>query len=422
MPSFQYTATTATGEKKTGTIDAPDRKQALQRLQGERLRVTDLRHGHAGDDVAAQAARVDSTDKLALASEQLDKIGPSAGAKLACAFFAKVLQLHGSGMPLGDAVRLLSSRTSDPLLTVLTSRLWRDLSEGRSLAAALALYPRIFDPAMIHLVEAGETTGNLCPVLQNLITSLEESASLRRRILGGLAYPGFVCCIAFGVVCLFIFFLLPRIQGMMQSMGQQMSLSARILIGFSDAFLHWGPFVAAGLVIAAMSIRRWRKTEEGRRKTDEMLLKLPVIGGICVHTDACRISNLLGTLIESGVNTTEALRMTEKAVQNTVTRERFAAARVMINDGAAFSLALRKHAVLPDLDLDILSVGEGTGSLVRSFHEIHKNHSAELNAQFKMLTSVISTVALLGAFTLVGLLAIGIVSSVLSLSQGILGR
>ncbi len=421
MPSFQYRATTPSGETKTGVIEAPDRRHALLRLQAERLKVSDLRLGKGTDDEPA-AARVDATDKLAVAAQKLDKIGPIAGAKLACTFLSKLLQLHGSGMPLGDAVRLLSSRTSDPLLTVLTSRLWRDLSEGRSLAASLALYPKVFDAAIIHLIEAGETTGNLCPVMQNIITSLEDSAALRRRILMGMAYPAVVCTVAFGVVCLFVFYLLPRIQGMMQSMGQQMSLSAKILIGFSNAFLHWGPFVAVGLVIGTLSLIRWRKTEEGRRTSDDWLLKIPVIKGICLHTDLCRISNLAATLIESGVNTTEALRMTEKAIQNTVLRERFAAARVMINDGAAFSLALRKHAVLPELDLDILAVGENTGSIVKAFKEIHKNHTSDLNLQFKVLTGVISTGALAFAFTLVGLLALGIVSSVLQLSQGVLGR
>ena len=182
------------------------------------------------------------------------------------------------------------------------------------------------------------------------------------------------------------------------------------------------PFILGALVIGALSIHRWRKTPEGRRKTDEWILKIPIVGKICRNIDVCRMTNLTSTLIESGVNTTEALRMTERSIQNTVLRENFSAARIMINDGAAFSLALRKHAVLDDTDLDILSIGESTGNIARSFKEIFKNHTQDLDSEFKILIRTVAGVAMGSAFGLVALLALGIVTSVLQLSQSIMAR
>jgi type II secretory pathway component PulF len=137
--------------------------------------------------------------------------------------------------------------------------------------------------------------------------------------------------------------------------------------------------------------------------------------------DICHISNLCATLLESGLNTTETLRMTERTITNTVVQSRFNAARSLINDGASFSNAFRRYAVLPDLDLDLLSVGENTGNIAKSFREIYKMHSQQLTEQFQLLTILITGGALGTAFMLVAILAISIVLSVLGMSKSLLG-
>jgi type II secretory pathway component PulF len=111
--------------------------------------------------------------------------------------------------------------------------------------------------------------------------------------------------------------------------------------------------------------------------------------------------------------------MTERSIQNTVVQSRFSAARMLINDGASFSNAFKHYHVLPDLDLDLLSVGENTGNIAKSFREIYRNHSRELSEQFRLLTVLITTGALGCAFVLVAILALGIVSAVLNMSKSL---
>jgi type II secretory pathway component PulF len=272
---------------------------------------------------------------------------------------------------------------------------------------------------MINLVEAGESTGNLVPVLENLIAHLEESADLKKKVYGGLAYPIFICTLAFGVLLLFLYFLLPRIEVMMKGMGSDMPFLTTLLINTANFAVHWGIFIVIGAIMVGAGVASWRRTPPGRAATDSFLLRLPVLKYIFSNIDICRVSNLCATLLESGLNTTETLRMTERSIGNVVFQSRFSAARSLINDGASFSNAFKRFQVLPDLDLDLLSVGENTGNVSKSFREIYKSHSRQLSEQFHLLTIMITGGALGLAFSLVTILALGIVSAVMNMAKAI---
>jgi type II secretory pathway component PulF len=453
MPTFSYRAVSAKGETQTGVMEAPDRKGVHQRLTARQLRPMEItaKDGEATAAAALTASMDNSAAKSAAATTKaaakavpvrsaaaakagLSKaassraaaaklLGPEdfKGEKVALAFLKKLFQLHSGGMPLGDAIRLLSIRVTDPQQASLAARIWKDISEGRTLANAMRGYPKSFDTSSIHLIEAGESTGNLAPVVENLIQHLEEKAVLRKKILHGLAYPAFICALAFGVVLLFLFFLLPRIRLMMQSMGGKMTFMTSLLIGTSEFGVKWGwIFVLLGFG-AALYIWHIRKKPAGRAQTDSWSLRLPFLKYIFINSDICRVSNLCATLLESGVNTTEALRMTEKAINNTIIQSRFAAARSLINDGASFSNSFKLHHVLPDLDLDLLAVGENTGNIAKSFREIYRNHTIELTDQFEKLTVIIAGGALGFAFLMVAVLALSIVTSVFAMANSLTG-
>jgi type II secretory pathway component PulF len=428
MPTFSYRALNAKGEAQTGVMEAPSRSVVIQKLTGQKLKPIDI----SAKGGAAAAASV-SQAKDSVVSDAVTPLKPAGptkilepeefkGSKHALAFLKKLYQLNGGGMPLGDSIRLLSVRVSDPKQSSIATRIWKDISEGRTFANAMRNYPKSFDTATVHLVEAGETTGNLVPVLKNVIDNLEEQAGLKKKIMGGLAYPLFVCTLAFGVMLLFLYFLLPRISDMMHSMGGELPLMTRMLINTSTFTAHWGWALFLVMAMIATAIYRWRQTPEGRAATDGWLLKTPFLKSIFWNVDICHIANLCATLLESGLNTTETLRMTERTVTNTIVQSRFNAARTLINDGATFSNAFRRFGVLPDLDLDMLSVGENTGNIAKSFREIYKLHSQQLTEQFQILTIVITGGALGTAFILVAILAVSIVLSVLGMSKSLLGH
>lgn len=342
--------------------------------------------------------------------------------KLALPFLKRLLQLHEAGLPIGDTLRILQTRLQNPQLRDLAIGLWKDLSEGKSLGSAMKAYPNVFSEDMIYPLEAAESTGDLAPVLRDIIRMLTEREQLKKKIIAGMAYPIFVTLAAMAVVVFFLFFLLPRIEGMLTSMGGHLTLPARILIGFSNVLLYGIPFTLIGSGCTAIILRHVRKNSpQAQQKIDRFLLTLPILGTILQYTDICRVSNLLATLLRSSVNLTEAMRLTERTIRNSFLRAQYQEARSKINDGVAITTAFqtKDHPLFTDLALDIMMVGENTGNLHESFQEVYKLHNQELDTRLNRLTTLITSGALGFAFFLVGILALGIVSSIMQFTTTI---
>ncbi|WP_309385483.1 type II secretion system F family protein [Cerasicoccus frondis] len=429
MPSFSYKGIDSGGATVNGVVEAVDRKQALRKIRAGKVRPIDVKMGKGkAGALKAKPVKGNAEETESFTASSSDKKSRRLFArnrpsrKQALPFFRKLYQLHKSGMPIGDAMQIMSQRMGDPALKDLSNAVYRDLSEGRTLASSMRAMPEYFEPTMAYLIEAGEATGNVQPILENIIDHLQRKAALQKEVQAAMAYPVMICLVALGVVALFLFYLLPRIQNMLDSMGGELNLAARIMIGGADFALVQGPFIAVALFVVALSIVSWRKTEKGRFATDAWALKLPIISGLYYNADICRVSNILYVLLSNGVNTTESLRLAENTLQNKVLVGKYVAARTMVNDGAPFSAAFKRYGLLPDLDQDILSIGENTGSLAPSFNEIYNTHSEELSNRLSVLTKLIAGLALGFAFTLVFVLTLAIVMSILNMTQSIMAR
>ncbi len=421
MPAFYYRGIDSSGKASSGTLEAVDRRQVIQKLRAQKIQPLEIRLKKSGGRGKAQPEDLGATAEAKEPRASFTARFKS-NSRLALPFFRKLYQLHNSGMSIGDAVSLMTQRMTDPGLKELCARIYKDLSEGRTLAVSMRSQPETFDVMMAHLIEAGEATGNVVPILKNLIEHLESKAELKAKMISALVYPVFLILVALGVVGMFLFFLLPRIRSMLDALGEGLNLPARILIGFSEFLLKDGPFVLGALALAFAFIIQWRKSEKGRYVTDRWLLKLPVIKGLAYNSQICRMTNVLGILLGNGVNTTESLRLAENTVSNRVMLERYRGARAMINDGAPFSAAFKRYQLLPDLDLDILSIGENTGSLVSSFAEVYAMHADELESKIKFSTSLVAGLALGSAFVMVAILTLGIIMSILNVSQNLMNQ
>lgn len=331
-------------------------------------------------------------------------------------FLQALSDLTASGMPAGEAVRLLSQRLKEPRLRALCAELWERLGEGQSLSRALETLPTVFDPQTTNLVAAGEATGNLKEVLQRLIQHFTEQKELRQKLTTALAYPLFICLVAIGVILFFIFFLLPRLQTLLSSLGGKLPLSTQILVGLSNFLLHYGVLVIIAGVLAVGLFWRWRSTEAGRVTTDAWLLRLPLSGSFLINSTIHNFSQTLAVLLENGVTTAEALRMTERTITHRTLRTAFRDATDRVLEGESLSRSLGKTGCFPDLVLDRLSVGESTGSLAPSLRDLARTYQQALNRQIQSFTTIMSSGVLLFAFSFVAFLAYAIVSAVFQVS------
>lgn len=422
MAKFDYKARKREGTVVSGQLEASDRRAAMRRLQADNLTPILLRDGSAKSGSAlgklGEKMRVlTATKGPNKADPPTARTGSAKRERIGLAVMKRLLELHGSGLPAGDSIRILSQRLNDKEQKALVTALWRDLSEGGTLAGAMARQPKYFSGSVSYVIEAGEATGSLAPILRKIIEYLEEKQAIRKKMLASMTYPAFICTVALGVVILFVTVLLPQIQGMLERLGGEMTWSARILIDGSALLIQGGPFILIALVIGVLGLQQWRRSESGLKMTDRWLLRIPLVGKIFFYSDLFQSGSLIATLLESGINTTETLQLTERTVTNLELRERFRTARSQVNEGLSIAQAFRRNQFMPDLAVDILTVGEDTGNLGQSMNEITRGFRDELSRRLAMLTSIVSTGALTAAFILVALIAMGIVTSVFQVSK-----
>jgi type II secretory pathway component PulF len=419
MPRFAYTARDRSGQPVSASIDAPSRKDALRLLAARGLqpvRVDEASVARPGPKKTSAATAVSASS--ARPSPKAARAG--AAKKLSRAdrlpFLQALEDLISSGLSAGEGLRLLSQRIQEPKLKALCAGLWDRLSEGATLSRAMSDFPEVFDNSSINLIQAGEATGSLHDVLNRLITHLTEQRELRNQLLAALAYPVFMMFVACAVILFFLFFLLPRLQGLLTSLGGKLPTSTRILVGISDFALHYGIFVAGAAVLGAVMFWRWRATTPGRLATDAWILKLPLAGKFAVSQTVLAFSQTLSVLLENGITTAEALKMTGRQITNVIHKRAFAEATDRVLEGENLSRALLRTDCFPPLVLDQMAIGENTGNIVPSLKKISTSYRKGVSGQLSLFTKVIASAVLLGVFVFVGFLAFAIVSAVFQLS------
>ena len=415
MPTFAYIARDRAGKSSNGTLEAASRKDVLRILTARGLQPTQIDERSGGRPAAGGAAKATAAERKARKKDLISKLTR----RERLPFLQALYDLTSSGLSAGESVRLLAMRLQDPMLRALCAGLWDRLSEGASLSQALNDFPAVFDASGINLIQSGEATGNINDVLERLISHLTEQQQLRRQMLNALAYPIFMLFVSGGVIIFIITFLMPRLEALLQSLGGKLPLSTRILVGFSGFAMHYGLILIGAAIFGGISFWRWRATKAGREKTDAMMLRLPFVGQFLLSQTVLSFSQTLSVLLENGITTVEALRMTERQIGNTEHRKSFKEATERVMEGEALSRALQRTGWLPPLVLDQLSVGENTGNLVPSLKKISTNYQKMIAAMVNTYTSVLTNTILMCVFAFVGFIAFAVVSAVFQLSSSI---
>jgi type II secretory pathway component PulF len=413
MPRFAYTARAADGSMVTATLEASSRKEAARLLSSRSLQPISLQESGGGPTKAAPAAAAGVSSWRSLLSSGGSR---EFSAELQLPFLQSLVDLIGSGLPAGEAVRLLSQRLQEPRQRALCTALWEKLSGGLPLSQAMEALPTVFATHSVNLIAAGEATGNLREVLERLIQHYTTQQEMRRTLTAALAYPVFICTVAVGVILFFVFFLLPRLQTLLTSLGGHLPWATRLLVGLSDIILHYGIVVVAVVGLLTVVIWRWRHTAAGRLTIDTWLLRMPVAQHFVTGATIHNLSQTLAVLLENGVTTAEALKMTERTIANRALQNAFHDATGRVLEGESLSQSFAKTGCFPPLVIDRLSVGESTGQLAPSLRGISHTYQGELTRQIRVFTQVISSGVLLCAFAFVAFIAYAIVSAVFQVS------
>ena len=417
MAEFSFSAKDTTGQTVSNSIQAADRKEAIRKIRARGLTPLHVNSSTASTSKNSSIQQNSKTNKAVKKGKPMKAVKISRRHGLP--FLKNFYELHKSGLPIAEALRILNKRIKDPAQATITKNLLRNVQEGKSLSDSLADIGNVFDGSTINLIGAGEMTGNLHEVLARLIDYMENRRELRNKVIGSLIYPCILLFAAVAVVIFFLFGLMPRMQALFDSLGGQLPIATRLLLGLADFFLYAGPFIAVGGFLIMASLWRWHKTEKGGLVIDRFLLRIPLLGNMIIYAETTQITQTLGLLLENGVTTVEAFKLTGRTIGNSYISQEFKVVRQKVSEGTAVTKALENMDIMPEIMLDLISVGENTGNLVPSFYEVTKMFQKRLEQILNTLTGVISLGALLFAFMFVALIAFGIVSAIFGVSQSL---
>jgi len=423
MPSFDYTAKTRDGVKKSGQVDATDRRGALVAV--ESLGLVPL--------VVTQSTAA-SKKALAMKNKGYNKGGKAAPAKPKKAFklsrpnhmssrevllfTGELCDLIEGGMTLGNALNCLSGRGSpDDGPQQIVTALRDSIIEGATFSGALEKFPKIFGSVYVNMIRAGEASGDIVGVLRRLITHYERQQEVRAKVTGAMIYPCIVLVMAFGVAVFAIFWLLPQFAPLFEQMGEGgLPRSTRMLLGISEWCKKYFIYLAIAAVAGGISLNRWIRTPSGARRWDSLKLKMPLVKGIVASAIFANFARTLQSLLENGVPIVQALKITSQTSGNTVIGDALMNARDRVTDGTTISGPLAQSGIFPQTAIDLMAVGEQTGDMPAALGHIAKRFENELNKNVHAFTVALEPIMIFVVAIIIAFVAISVMQAVLSMN------
>ncbi|MDR1401882.1 MAG: type II secretion system F family protein [Puniceicoccales bacterium] len=332
-------------------------------------------------------------------------------------FFEKLTKMVSSGLTLTDSISSIDKRTKSAAEKMLTSSVLADILAGVSFSDALRRVGGKIDGNVYSIILIGESSGNLAKALADVTSLLKSNNALKKQLISSLIYPSFLICLVIGVMMLFTFVLMPGMKSFISDLGGKIPSMVKFLESMANCFVYLIPAAIIAIIVAIIALPRIRKTKIGRYKTDAILLKIPPFSSIVSLVMKTNLSNLMATLLGNGINTSEALELAQLSISNKVLLEQFINAKNDILDGKTVCASFEKYRILDGEACDFIEIGEKTGDLAVSFRDIHKIYADDLKSSLKKIVISISATAMAVAFTLVGLLAFGIVQTIMGASN-----
>jgi len=268
-----------------------------------------------------------------------------------------------AGLPLVQCLDILAGQQANKALAEILRGVRRTVEGGSTLANALREYPKVFDDLFTNMVEAGEAGGILDGVLQRLSTHIEKAVKLRRAVKSALIYPTVVVFIAGSVITLLLWKVVPIFATLFAGLEVALPLPTRIVIGLSNAVASFALPAVIFLGLAGYGVKLFYGTPQGRLLIDRIILRLPLVGNLMRKISVGMFTRTLGTLISSGVPMLEAMEITARTSGNAVVEKAVLQVRRAIETGRTIVDPLRETGVFPNLVVQMIGVGEQTGSL-----------------------------------------------------------
>ena len=316
-----------------------------------------------------------------------------------------------AGIPILTGLDLLARDTTNRTLQRTLEAVAEQLREGSPVGDALDQHPKVFPRAYRSMVRSAELTGNLDSVLDRLTIYVEREVDARRRISSAMTYPAVIVVLSIAVSTLLVTFVLPKFRVFFASFNQELPLPTRMLLAISDGLRSWWWAILIGVVAAVVAMAAYLRTENGKYARDRVLARLPVLGRAVRYSIVERFARVLSAMLKAGVPLGEAMDVAGAATNSRPAMKSLAGAREQMLSGEGISGPLADTGLFPAAAVQMMRVGEDTGSLDDQLDVLADFYERELDEKVKQLTALMEPAVLLVMGGLVGFVALALVSA-----------
>lgn len=418
MPQFSYKARRKTGEVVQGVLDVADRPAALVQIERLGLFPVMVEGARGGAAIAAPGEKEGGKRSLLPAFTQRRRQRRPKLQELAT-FTQQMANLLNSGMPLTVALNSMTHLESKGIPSDVSKALKQEVMEGRSLSDAMSKQKIIFSDLYVNMVRAGEQSGALVDVLRRLSDHFNRFAEVQSKFKSALIYPAVVASVGIGIVIFFMTFMLPRFLTIFEGLKVPLPLATRILVGISHTFsTYWWVMILVVVTIVVL-FKRFKATDEGKRKIDGWKMNAPVVGKVIRLNIFGQFARTLSTLLINGVPVLTALKITEEIMPNVIIKEAIAKTRDAVTDGKTIAQPLAQSRIFPQLMIDLIKIGEETGDVPGALKNVADTYENELTIGLRVMTNLIEPAMIIMMAVLVGFLLFSVLSAMFSITASI---
>ncbi|KAA1194539.1 type II secretion system F family protein [Pseudohalioglobus sediminis] len=398
MASFSYKAVSRDGKQRQGVIEADGLELASRQLRSQGLTLLKLEAGgELGQTEKAAGKQPTRQDVLSMTSE--------------------LAVLLRAGLPLDRALKVLIDMAAQPAMHLLLNDLLKAVKGGKPLSSALQQHEELFGTFYISMVRSGEASGHLSAVLDRLVEYLENAKANRDTVVSALIYPAILLVVAVLSVVVMLGFVVPQFESLFEDMGDALPVLTQGVLAGADFLKSWWWLLLLLVGGAVVMFRNWSATEQGRAAMDRRMLALPLAGNIIFEFEVSKFARTVGTLLGNGVSLLKAISIAIDTVDNRVIRESLQVLPPAVKAGKRMSLALQETGMFTPMVIQMIRVGEESGSLDQMMLELAKVFDDHVQSGVKRGLALLEPVLILTMGFIIAVIIIAILSGILSVNN-----
>ena len=384
MPAYSYTAINQDGTKKKGILSAESEREARKLVK--ELKLTPLKVSESKD--LGKTLKIKDKD-IVIMTRQL----------------ATLLE---ASTPIVEALNITAKQLKNRNLIYILYNLKEEIIQGKRLGSSMKKFPGVFSDTYISMVTAGDSSGNLDIVFSKLADYLEESASIKQKVISALTYP--IVLIGFSIVVIIslLAFVLPQVVGQFIKAGAELPFITKFLIGISNNIIPILIIFAVLCVIIFYSYKNYVRKIENKISFDQKVLNIPLLGNFILNSELERFSSTMELLLASGTNLDVALDECSKIFDNKFLSKIVVDAKNDVVEGKDFIVSLKNEGIFPDIFIQLISSGYRSGNLAKMFNKVSHFMKSEIENKRAIFLSLLEPVViiLMGGFIMLIVLAI----------------